>query len=135
MRAKATTALLLLVSTLSCYDQPPIPRDRPLGCNSNDAGECPEGFQCVPAPGQAGGGICAPEQCADSMDCPAGLVCSERSGCVPASAAGDGGAGDGGTADGGAGDGGLTGLFPDAPTSPDLDSFTPNPTLDAQGGF
>jgi hypothetical protein len=86
----------VLVAAAGCYQQPEIPRDRPLACASSDEGECPAGFVCV------AGRVCAPRQCAADPDCPVGLVCS-RSACgLPGTAAGDGGvvAADAGAPDG-----------------------------------
>ena len=107
----------------SCYEQPRIPRDKPLTCQSADAGECPEGFQCVPGP--QGGGICALEQCIAVTDCPVGLVCSDRLGCVPPGAASDGGADQSLLGDG------AGGIIPDAGTGTEADR---QGTMGAIGG-
>jgi hypothetical protein len=57
----------------ACYDQPAIPRDRPLSCVATVTPPCPAGFSCI-------GGVCAPRSCRGAEDCPAGLVCLGRNG-------------------------------------------------------
>jgi hypothetical protein len=120
---------LLLFSTAaaaSCYEQPLVPRDKPLRCTSADEAECPVGFRCIAS------GICALVDCQTDEDCTQGLICTDRTGCdLPG--AGDGGA-DGGTdAQGvllpGGADAVSGGLQPDAPVL--LDSQL---TLDGLGG-
>jgi hypothetical protein len=110
---------LLLFSAavaVGCYEQPLIPRDKPLRCDpgrtsADDPLECPVGFRCIAS------GVCALIDCNDDDDCTQGLVCTERTGCdLP-------GAGDGGT-DGGTEAGG--GLLPGG-----ADALNPGPQLDA----
>jgi hypothetical protein len=68
--------LSALASLPACYQQPVIPPDKPLSCSNPDAaGECPKGFNCI------GGRVCAPTNCENNDECPAGLVCTGR-GCV-----------------------------------------------------
>jgi hypothetical protein len=121
--------LLIPMLLLSCYEQPAIPRDKPLACDDpTDEAECPTGFRCV-------ANRCATLSCDSDDECPIGLVCNMRTGCgLPAP---DGGAdgGDGGIvigepltppdAGGGADRAGST--LPDAPVPPAT-------TFDAQGG-
>jgi hypothetical protein len=78
----------LLAVSGSCYQQPEIPRDRPLSCSSDDPAECPSGFVCIEKR------ICAPEDCETDEDCPLGLACG-RMGCALPGIA-DGGADVGG---------------------------------------
>jgi hypothetical protein len=134
--ASIPSVLLVFLSAIAvggaaCYQQPPIPRDKPLRCSSQQEGECPVGFRCIAL------GLCANINCASDDDCPRGLVCTERTGCDLAGDAGtDGGdGGDGGLLPGGGGDaiggggGGGGGVdapapidfaLPDAPTTFDL---------------
>jgi hypothetical protein len=74
----------VLLVTAGCYQQPLIPRDRPLACTSDDESECPTGYRCVD------NRVCAPRQCIEQVDCPVGLACV-RSVCVPIGALLDGG--------------------------------------------
>jgi hypothetical protein len=112
--------LLSTAAVAGCYEQPLVPRDKPLRCTSADEAECPVGFRCIAS------GVCALVDCQTDEDCSEELICTERTGCdLPG--AGDGGA-DGGTdAQGGLLPG--TGTQPDAPVL--LDS---QPTLDGPGG-
>jgi hypothetical protein len=87
VRSLAVFALLLVVA--GCYDQPEIPRDKPLSCTSPDESECPTGFVCV------ANRVCAPRQCMTEADCPVGLVCARSACVVPAPVAADGGVEDG----------------------------------------
>jgi hypothetical protein len=103
---------------VSCYQQPAIPRDKPLTCtgNEDDPDDCPAGFRCVGE--RAGERVCANLTCTRDQECPVGLVCNERTGCdLPESIGGaDGGAGD-------ARDGGDGPVVSDTPSA-----------LDAPGG-
>jgi hypothetical protein len=105
VRSKLVVSIVwgALLALGGCYNQPEIPRERPLRCSSNAPGECPTGFLCV------GNRICAPTNCRVDTDCPEGLTCGARVGCVPlANVTGrlDGGASDGASA-GATADGGL----------------------------
>ena len=108
-----------------CYQQPIVPRDKPLRCSSTDEAECPAGFRCVAS------GVCALIDCQTDDDCAEGLVCTDRTGCdLPGDGGTDGQASDGGT--GGLLPGGidaLNGLPPDGPAP--LDTAV---VLDAPGG-
>ena len=100
---------------LGCYQQPKIPTDKPLPCESDQPGECPTGFTCIDHR------VCAPQTCVLSNECPEGLVCG-RNGCGLPGA-----------------DGGLDGASstepPDAEASPtpDLDGGV-GAVLDVGGG-
>ena len=125
---------LLLFSTavaVGCYEQPLVPRDKPLRCDparvaEDDPLECPAGFRCTAS------GVCALIDCDDDDDCAQGLVCTERTGCdLPV--AGDAGA-DGGTdGQGGQLPGGTDALN----SGPQLDGpmlLDSQPRLDGTGG-
>jgi hypothetical protein len=126
---------LLLLSTAAaagCYQQPLVPRDKPLRCASPDDGECPTGFRCI-----ASSGVCALEDCDTDDDCSQGLVCTRQTGCDLPGPDGGSEAGSDVRTDGGAQGGLLPGGadalevgLPDAP----LGVGTP-PILDGpQGG-
>jgi hypothetical protein len=70
-------ALLLLstAATAGCYQQPLVPRDKPLRCNPLDVEDCPTGFRCIAS------GVCALDDCDTDDDCAQGLVCTEQTGC------------------------------------------------------
>jgi hypothetical protein len=126
---------LLLLSTAAaagCYQQPLVPRDKPLRCTSLDEGDCPAGFRCIAS------GVCALIDCQTDDDCTQGLVCTDRTGCdLPEQDGGSDGGSDvrtDGGAQGGMLPGGADALdvvgLPDAP----LGVGTP-PILDGpQGG-
>jgi hypothetical protein len=126
-------ALLLLstVAVAGCYQQPLVPRDKPLRCTSLDEGDCPAGFRCIAS------GVCALIDCQTDDDCTQGLVCTDRTGCDLADQDGGSEAGSDVRTDGGAQGGLLPGGadaldfgLPDAP----LGVGTP-PILDGpQGG-
>jgi hypothetical protein len=131
---------LLLLSTAAvagCYQQPLVPRDKPLRCTSLEEGECPTGFRCIAS------GVCALIDCRTDDDCTEGLVCDQQAGCDLPEPDGGSEAGSNVT-DGGAQGGLLPGVgdaldlrLPDAPlgvgTPPILDG--PPPILDGpQGG-
>jgi hypothetical protein len=119
-RLMVGTVVVFPALLLACYEQPPIPRDKPLSCSSNAPGECPAGFSCID------NRICASQICELTEDCPEGLVCG-RNGCgLP-------GSGDGGSD--GAGPLGLppdAGFVSDAGLPPGVgDAGAPVPTADA----
>jgi hypothetical protein len=113
---RVVTLLAPLLMLASCYQQPAIPRDKPLACtgNEDDPDDCPAGFRCVAAQ------VCANRTCTRDEECPIGLVCDERTGCdLPAPDAGGGDARDGGQE-------AAVGTPPDTAPGPVLDA--------AQGG-
>jgi hypothetical protein len=73
-RPLLASVVAVCASVGACYQQPEIPRDKPLACASDEPGECPAGFSCI------ANRICAPQACMLSEDCPEGLVCG-RDGC------------------------------------------------------
>lgn len=116
--------LLLLTGLGACYQQPEVPRDKPLKCMSADEDECPVGFRCIAS------GICALINCQTDEDCAEGLICTDRTGCdLPGGDGGTDGGQDGGP--GGLLPGGLDGgaSLPDAPAPLDTGSIP-----DAPGG-
>ncbi len=98
---------------VGCYQQPEIPRDKPLSCTADEPGQCPVGFSCIDKR------ICASQTCLLAEDCPDGLVCG-RNGCA-LPGAGDGGI-DGGTlgVPPGLPDGGVFPPVPPVPPAPDV---------------
>lgn len=96
--------LLFSLAAAGCYEQPVVPRDKPVRCGAT-LPRCPIGLLCV-------ADLCAPETCEEHEDCPLGLFCSARQTCGPPSDEGLDAGGDGGLADGAVGPGG-----PDAPGS------------------
>jgi hypothetical protein len=82
-RVSVLLGVLIFSAALACYQQPEIPRNKPLACAAPDPAECPAGYVCI------ANRICAPESCRDEEDCPIGLVCT-RTGCLPPGG-GDGG--------------------------------------------
>jgi hypothetical protein len=120
---------LLLLSTAAlagCYQQPEVPRDKPLRCTSADEAECPSGFRCIAS------GVCALINCQTDNDCTQGLICTDQTGCdLPDVDGGSAGRTDAG-AQGGLLPGGadaLTNPTPDAPKGTGIP-----PILDAGGG-
>jgi hypothetical protein len=115
-------ALALLIGIGGCYDQPTVPRDKPLSCASTADDECPTGYACI------ANRVCALKICASDLDCPVGLVCP-RGSCAQVTL--DGGADTGaigvapgeGTESPDGGDAGLEAGAADAPVPVDL--FTP----------
>ena len=75
-------ALLLLLGLVGCYDQPTVPRDKPLSCASTDDGECPTGYACI------ANRVCALRLCVSDLDCPVGLACVHTSCGLPVTDAG-----------------------------------------------
>jgi hypothetical protein len=65
----AAIVLTLALGFAGCYDQPTVPRDKPLACKSNDEGECPTGYSCI------ANRVCALRLCGSDLDCPLGLAC------------------------------------------------------------
>lgn len=60
---------------MACYSQPALSPQRPLHCTvSKMSDECPKGYACQ-------GGLCGPTSCEHTIDCPIGLLCTNR-GCV-----------------------------------------------------
>jgi hypothetical protein len=80
---RSAFALLLVLGLASCYDQPTVPRDKPLSCSSGDDGECPTGYACI------ANRVCGLRLCASDLDCPVGLACVHTSCGLPVT---DGGA-------------------------------------------
>jgi hypothetical protein len=82
---RSSLALLLLLGLVGCYDQPTVPRDKPLSCASTDDGECPTGYACI------ANRVCALRLCVSDLDCPLGLACVHTSCGLPVTDAGDDG--------------------------------------------
>lgn len=81
-KSEVVRDLRLLIGVLAamivgCYQQPVIPREKPLACTGRDGGpDCPRGLVCAAAR------FCSPPNCEGLEDCPLGLVCGGRSTCV-----------------------------------------------------
>jgi hypothetical protein len=118
------SAALALLALVGCYEQPTVPRDKPLSCASADEAECPTGYVCI------ANRVCAPRMCASDLECPAGLACA-RGACALV-ATGDGGAD--------AGDGpttldAFTSAITDAGVNDDLAALPDAATLDVATTF
>jgi hypothetical protein len=68
---------LLGLLIAACYQQPTLSPLRPLRCDpAGGKAECPTGYSC------AATGVCARTICRNDEECPAGLLCANRT-CLP----------------------------------------------------